>query len=447
MLKISRPDISYEEIQQFPAKERFIKIPIENYLGLLPGYKRGKDGILTGEAGMDPIPPQIALINALNNPKYRFVTAALSRRTGKTEMSNIIAQLVSFVPGSNILIISPNYNLSSISWDLQRKYLNTFDVELDRSNAKDKVIELKNKSTIRMASVSQADSAVGRSYDFIIFDECALEDKGETAFNIQLRPTLDKPSSKVVFISTPRGKNWFYQFFERGFSDEYPMWASIHSDYLGNPRAIESDVDEARKSMSKAEFDQEYHASFVSLQGQIYDFKKEENVKSIDLDSIVIQDVIIGIDIGFKDKTALAVIVTDGHKFYIIDEYVKGGTSTAKHAEKIQFFIDKYDVDFIYIDSAAAQTAFDLAMLYDISTVKAKKDKLPGISYVASVIDNNRLEVDSKCTHVLKMLDTYVWDDRQGLIVEKPKHDDASHIADAVRYALYTHNHNVELDD
>ena len=61
-----------------------------------------------------------------------------------------------------------------------------FDVELERSNAKDKVIELKNGSIIRMGSVSQADSVVGRSYDLIIFDEAALNDEGSEVFNIQL---------------------------------------------------------------------------------------------------------------------------------------------------------------------------------------------------------------------------------------------------------------------
>lgn len=441
MLEISRPDVSTEELQNFPVEDRFIKVPIENYLELLVGYKQGK------EPGMDPIPPQIALTNAINNPKYRFITAVLSRRTGKTEISNIIAQLVSFIPNSNVLIISPNYNLSSISWDLQRKYLKMFDIELTRSNAKDKVIELQNGSTIRMASVSQADSAVGRSYDLILFDECALDEKGKDAFNIALRPTLDKVNSKCIFISTPRGKNWFYDFYQRGFSDEFPTWCSIHSDWHANPRAQEIDINEAKLSMSRAEFQQEYLASFVALQGQIYEFDKEDNVKKINIPSINIQDVIIGVDIGFRDATAIVVVITDGHKFFVVDEYVKGGTSTEKHAEILNKFISKYNVDFIYIDSAAAQTAFDLAMLYDISTVKAKKDQLPGISYVASVIDNNRLEVDSRCKHTLNMLETYVWDDRQGLIVEKPKHDSASHIADALRYCLYTHNHNVDLEN
>ena len=73
-----------------------------------------------------------------------------------------------------MLIISPNYTLSSISWDLQRGFIKRFGIEVERDNAKDRVIELSNGSTIRMASSNKVDSAVGRSYDLIIFDEAAL---------------------------------------------------------------------------------------------------------------------------------------------------------------------------------------------------------------------------------------------------------------------------------
>ena len=107
MLTISRSDVSSEEITDYPAETRFIKLPITKYLELLRGNKPDETNR-----------PQYALINAINNPKYRFVCAALARRLGKTWISNVIGQLVILVPGSNVLIISPNYNLSSISFEL-----------------------------------------------------------------------------------------------------------------------------------------------------------------------------------------------------------------------------------------------------------------------------------------------------------------------------------------
>ena len=428
-MEISRAEISGTELLEYGKAERFLKLPIDRYMELL---------------GIEPVPPQIALINAIQNPMYRFVTAVLARRTGKSLISNIIGHLVTLVPGTNILVIAPNYSLSAVSWDIQRKLIKTFEIEVTKSNAKDKIIELGNGSTIRVGSVTQVDSVVGRSYDLIIFDECALNNDGESAFNIQLRPTLDKPNSKCIFISTPRGKNWFYDFYNRGFKDDFPTWCSIHSTYKDNPRSNPEDVDDARKSMSSAEFQQEYEGDFIALQGQVWNLKKE-NIIEIDITKLEILDVIAGMDMGFRDPTAIAVIGTDGHDFYIFAEYLKKEDATSQYAEAIQALIDEWNIDFIYIDSAAQQTRYDLAYDYDITTTNAKKSVLDGIGYVSSIIEHDRLFVDESCTHVIDCLDNYVWDDREGLLNERPKHDNYSHMADAIRYALYSHSYNVDV--
>ena len=204
MLEISRKDIVGDKLMSYSSEERFLKLPVEGYMELL---------------NIDPIPSQTAIINAINNPKYRFVCGAVSRRQGKTYIANIIGQLTALIPGSNVLLMSPNYALSQISFDLQRNLIKHFDLEVVRDNAKDRVIELSNNSTIRMGSINQVDSCVGRSYDLIIFDEAALVD-GREAFNVALRPTLDKEGSKALFISTPRGRNnWFADFYQRGYND------------------------------------------------------------------------------------------------------------------------------------------------------------------------------------------------------------------------------------
>ena len=56
MLKISRSDVDSESLTEFPLQDRFIKLPIENYLKLLGAWDQMNR-------------PQIALINAINNPK------------------------------------------------------------------------------------------------------------------------------------------------------------------------------------------------------------------------------------------------------------------------------------------------------------------------------------------------------------------------------------------
>jgi hypothetical protein len=390
--------------------------------------------------GIEPNSSQKALINAINNPKYRFVCAALSRRQGKTYIANVIGQLVSLVPGSNILIMSPNYSLSQISFDLQRQLIKHFDLEVTKDNAKDKVIELSNGSTIRMGSVNQVDSTVGRSYDLIIFDEAALAD-GKDAFNVALRPTLDKENSKAVFISTPRGRNnWFADFYHRGFSDEFKDWCSIRATYHENPRISDNDIHEAKKAMSTAEFSQEYLADFNTYEGQVWNFNFETQVGDFEQLDTSKMDVFAGLDVGYKDPTALCVIAYDWdeQKFYLIDEYMDAERTTEQHAIEINKMIHKYNIDYIYIDSAAQQTRFDFAQNYDISTINAKKSVLDGIGHTAGIIDNDFLHIDQRCSQALSCVDQYQWDPNPNLMREKPKHNMASHMADALRYALYT---------
>ena len=424
-VQISRADVSSDEILDLQSETRFLKLPTDPYLDLL---------------GVTPLPSQVAIINAINNSKYRFVCAAVSRRQGKTYIANIIGQLVSLVPNSNILIMSPNYSLSQISFDLQRQLIKHFDLEVAKDNAKDKVIELSNGSTVRMGSVNQVDSCVGRSYDLIIFDEAALAD-GKDAFNVALRPTLDKDNSKAIFISTPRGRNnWFAEFFDRGFNDEFPEWCSIRAGYQDNPRMSELDIAEARKSMSEAEFRQEYEADFNTYEGQIWSFNHEKCIANNEALDVTGMDVFAGLDVGYRDPTAFCVIAYDwdSEQYYVLDEYLDAERTTEQHAAEIQKLMDKWNIDYIYIDSAAQQTRFDFAQNYDISTTNAKKSVLDGIAHVAGIVDNDRLLVDQRCAETLTCLDQYQWDPNPNLAREKPKHNRASHMADALRYALYS---------
>ena len=423
-LTISRSDIHGDYLIEYQQESRFIKLPIKKYLELLQVFDTLNR-------------PQCALINAVNNPKYRFITCAYARRIGKTFISNIIAQLVLLIPNTNVLIISPNYNLSSISFDLQRKFIQHFNIEVERDNLKDKVIELCNGSTIRMGSLSTVDSVVGRSYKLVLFDEAALGVDGEEAFNVQLRPTLDTLDSKAIFISTPRGQNnWFSKFYQRGFDLNYSEWCSLHSDYTENTRVSLSDIEEAKRVLSQNEFNQEYLASFNTFEGQIYNFDKDKLCN--DFSMLEASECIAGCDPGYRDETAFVVVKYHNDCFYVVAEYLQAQKSTSEHSKEFKILIDKYNIELIFIDSSAAQFAADLAYEYDIATTRAKKDVLPGIMYVQNLIENNRLYVDSSCVNVLAMLDQYRWDTRNNLQKEKPVHDKYSHIADALRYCLYT---------
>ena len=192
--------------------------------------------------------------------------------------------------------------------------------------------------------------------------------------------------------------------------------------------------------MSSAEFAQEYMADFNTYQGQIWSFNHEECIADLEELDTSQMDVIAGLDVGYKDPTALCVVAYDWdrEKFYVLDEYLDAERTTEQHAMQIRALIEKYDIDWIYIDSAAQQTRFDFAQNYDISTINAKKSVLDGIGEVAGIVDNDNLIVDQRCHHTLECLDQYQWDPNPNLMKERPKHDRFSHMSDALRYAVYT---------
>ena len=202
----------------------------------------------------------------------------------------------------------------------------------------------------------------------------------------------------------------------------------------------QSDIDEARKSMSEAEFKQEYEADFNTYEGQIWKFNFETQVKDFSQLDTSKMDVFAGLDVGYKDPTAMCVIAYDWdtEQYHLVDEYFDAERTTEQHAAEIQKLIDRWDIDYIYIDSAAQQTRFDFAQNYDISTINAKKSVLDGIGHVSGIIENDILFVDQEAKQSLACLDAYQWDPNPNLMKEKPKHNMASHMADALRYGLYS---------
>ncbi|QFR57742.1 terminase large subunit [Serratia phage Slocum] len=434
-MQISRDYINSVDLVDFGVDQRFFKLPIDSLLEV---------------EGITPNSPQVAIINAINDPRHRFVTACISRRVGKSFIAYTLGFLKLLEPGTLVLVVAPNYSLTNIGWTHIKKLIKKYGLETVRENAKDKEIELSNGSLFKLASAAQADSAVGRSYDFIIFDEAAISDKGGDAFDIQLRPTLDKPNSKALFISTPRGGNWFKRFYEQGFRADLPQWVSIHGTYRDNPRVVLADIEEARKTVSKNYFKQEYEADFAVFEGQIYDtFRIDLHVQ--DLQHVLKTkfanpddfEGIVGIDVGYRDPTAVLSIKYsfDEDVYYVLEEYEQAEKTTAQHAMYIQQVIDKYNMDRVFVDSAAAQFRQDLAYEHDIPSMGAKKSVNDGIATLQALFQQNKIIIDSSCTGLIHAVSNYKWDTKDGedkLSKEKPYHDGSSHLCDALRYGIYS---------
>ena len=102
-----------------------------------------------------------------------------------------------------------------------------------------------------------------------------------------------------------------------------------------------------------------------------------------------------------------------------------------------------YNVECIYIDSAAAQTRYDLAEIYDITCINADKAVVDGVAFINTLFQQQRLFIVESCELVIVTSRNLTWDKKSKL--EKLLHNKFIHVADALRYGIYSHRLEFDL--
>jgi predicted RNA-binding Zn-ribbon protein involved in translation (DUF1610 family) len=94
-----------------------------------------------------------------------------------------------------------------------------------------------------------------------VVDEAALID--DEVWYRYLRPTLTDVKGQAIIISTPKGKNWFWEMFCRGRDPEYTDYMSWQYPTSLNPYLPDDEIENARKELPELVFRQEYLAEFL----------------------------------------------------------------------------------------------------------------------------------------------------------------------------------------
>jgi hypothetical protein len=141
-----------------------------------------------------------------------------------------------------------------------------------------------NRSKLRVESVTGAvcafksadkpDNLRGEGVDKLVVDEAPEIE--QYAYENALRPTLtDSDTSRMVAIGTPKGRGWFFEFFQRGKSAEWPAYESFHGPTTENPFINQDDVTDAERELPERVFRQEYLAEFVDETGGVFENLEE----------------------------------------------------------------------------------------------------------------------------------------------------------------------------
>lgn len=278
---------------------------------------------------------------------------------------------------------------------------------------------------------------VERGYLCWCWFEEAFQVMNEDDFNkvdMSIRGELPKGYFKQITLTfNPWSeKHWIKKrFFDNPDSDTL----AITTNYTCNEWLGEDDIKlfESIKENNPRRYKIEGLGEWGIAEGLVYEnFEELEfNVEEISKKTGVIS--LFGLDFGYtNDPTAFIALLVDkaNSAIYIFDEIYKKGLTNKDIYNEINY--RGYSKERIIADSAEPKSIEELRRLG--LRCKAARKGADSILFGIQKLQDYKIYVHPKCENTLVELNNYVFDTKDGKILNKPI-DDYNHLMDAMRYA------------
>jgi PBSX family phage terminase large subunit len=384
-------------------------------------------------------------IVARDNHRFRVVNCG--RRWGKTTLA--ILEMVAkgiYKDNAKIAYIAPTIQQArDISWNELKKICLPITVKSKEAPSLEITIQTKNgqESTIWLRGWENVETLRGQSFDFIVIDEIASMRNFWLNWQEVIRPTLTDRKGEVLFISTPKGFNHFYDLYN--FDDD--DYKSFHFTTYDNPHLPVEEIDKAKKELPEDRFFQEYMADFRKSEGLVYkEFNRDLHIFDEEINKEGME-YISGIDFGFTNPCAVLHLLVDGDSnFWITEEWYK----TGRTEEQIGEYVKSCGFNEVYPDpeSPSAIEVLNSKGVNVREVIKGKDSIKSGINTVRALFKSNRLHIHKSCQNLISELETYSYPEKRPNSNEPEvpiKEND--HALDALRYVLSNYQGANELSD
>lgn len=373
----------------------------------------------------------------ITKDKSRFRVVCAGRRFGKSTLASweMFGKAVS-KDNNKIVYIAPTYQQArDIVWN---ELIKVCQSSIDKINEARLELTIKTAqggtSTIILRGWESIETLRGQSFDLIVIDEVAMMRNFWINWQEVIRPTLTDRKGHVLFISTPKGFNHFYDLYNTIDED----YKSFHFTTYDNPHLPVEEIDKAKKELPEDRFYQEYMADFRKQQGLVYkEFSRDRHVIDT-IPNLSWTEYIAGIDFGFTNPTAVIHIKRDGDdNYYVTDEWYKTQRTEAQIAEYVQSC--KFNRVYPDPESPSAIDVLNQRGVAVVEVIKNKDSIQNGINRVRTLLKTGKLKIHKSCVNLISEFETYAYPEKkgEGNEIENPikEHD---HALDALRYALAT---------
>jgi phage terminase large subunit-like protein len=294
----------------------------------------------------------------------RFKIVAAGRRCGKSRLSavTLLIEALNCPEGSSVMYVAPTMGQArSIIWELLHDLGRPV---IKSSHVNNLEITLLNGRKILVRGADNPDSLRGVSLTYLVLDECAFikQDVWEKI----LRAALSDRKGRALFISTPSGRNWFYDVFNLGQSGEDEEWKSWHFTTQDNETIDPKEIEAAKRTLSSFAFKQEYLSSFDTAGADVFKeqwFKtgKEPQYGSyvVAIDLAGFEDVAKNASAAKKklDESAIAIVKVTDDGDWFVHKVVHGRWDIRETAVNILKTVRDYEPIAVGIERGALKNA------------------------------------------------------------------------------------------
>jgi PBSX family phage terminase large subunit len=367
--------------------------------------------------------------------RHRFRVVRAGRRFGKTYLALEEIKGKAIKKSCRIGYFATTYQQArDICWELLKKELAPAIIQINESRLEIRTKTLQGgESLIQLRGWESVETARGQHFDFLVIDEIASMKNFWSAWEEILSPTLLDTKGEVLFISTPKGFNHFYELCNEELENK--DFKSFHFTSYDNPFLDKSEIDKEKQTKGPEAFEQEYMASFQKTQGLVY----KEFLRSLhlyqELPSITGLKKVAGIDFGYTNPAAVLDIRTNGDKFLVENEWYKKERTDIQIAE----YVAQNHFEAVYPDPESPGAIEELirARVNVREVVKGKDSIENGIKKVKELLLSGRLKINARCINLISEFEMYSYDDEDGEINAKEKPIKANdHALDALRYVV-----------
>lgn len=341
---------------------------------------------------------------------------------------------------ARIAYIAPTFQQArDIAWQQLKRDFSKAGAIINESRLEIRIKNLAGaESIIMLRGWESIDNLRGQAFDLIVIDEVASMRNFWEAWQEVVRPTLTDRKGEVLFISTPKGYNHFYDLFQLEQTDE--DFKSFHFTSYDNPSIPAEEIDSARAQMTEDRFSQEYLADFRKTEGLVY--KEFDRFRHIfdELPEVRFVETISGVDFGHNHPAVIQSLKVDyDGNYWLTGEWVKRHKTDAEIAEQVasQGFAKCYPDP----ENAAGVEELRRHGVNVREVNKGPGSVVGGVSMVRELLKANRLHIHRSCIHTIDGFETYSYPPRKPGATyddEKPLKEDDDEM-DALRYALMMH--------